>query len=72
MIGVMDTTLASNPEGQLRRVLRFLGQNSTGVECALKRLTPPELTTYAVLKDEAKEKWDMVMSTLNASTIQVQ
>jgi len=72
MIGVMDATLASDPEGQLRRVLRFLGQNSTGVECALKRSTPPELTTYAVLQDEAKEKWDMVMSTLNASTIQVQ
>lgn len=71
MIGVMDSTLASDPERQLRRVLQFLGQNSTGVECALKRSPPPQETTYA-LKGEAKEKWEMVMFTLNASSIQVQ
>lgn len=71
MIGVMESTLASDPEGQLRRALQFLGQNSTGVECALKRLTPPQAVTYE-LQNEAKEKWNMVVSTLNASTIQVQ
>jgi len=66
--------LAADPQGQLKRVLLFLGQNTTGIECALQRLPPPEAASNSsnLLQGEAKEKWDMVLTALNDSGVQLQ
>jgi hypothetical protein len=73
-IAVLDSNLAKDPKAELTRALKFLGQNTTGIECALSRMPPfKESANFTIDQfGEEKVKWTMVMDTLKESGIQIQ
>ncbi|XP_059482298.1 uncharacterized protein LOC132200667 [Neocloeon triangulifer] len=70
---VFESELVADPEGELTRVLKFLGRKTDGVGCALERAPPLGSSNSKVNLEssEVRQNWDMVLTALNETTSQL-
>ncbi|XP_065343780.1 uncharacterized protein LOC135941913 [Cloeon dipterum] len=73
ILAVFESKVAAEPKGELLRVLRFLGQDTTGVKCALRSLAAPDAADVnaSLQSSEVKDAWLKLLNALNETSPQL-